>query len=426
MKAAFHQRGFTLLFGGLLASMVGDSLMLIVLAVWVKDLTGSNGAAGLTFFFLAAPALVAPFAGVYVDRIKRRTLLIWGNAASAVAVAPLLLVQDAGDVWIVYAVAVLYGVSFVVLPAALNGLLKEMLPDDLLVDANATLSTTKEALRLVGPLAGAGLFTLFGGGGVAVIDGLSFVAAAVAIAALGVREDAPQREETKWRDELLAGIRHIRADRVLTHTLIAVGVSLLVIGFMESAVFAMVDAFDRSASFVGVVVSVQGVGAVLGGVTSARIIRRLGESRSIAASLVTLASGLGICAAAPSLAGIYVGVVVLGYALPVFIVAFNTMLQRRTPNRLMGRVSAATEVVLGTPQACSIAVGALLVGLISYRTIYWICAAVIVASAGYLLIALRGSAQLETPTERDADPSVPAPDAPTDVPHTDTVVGGAR
>jgi len=271
----------------------------------------------------------------------------------------LLLVRDAGDVWIVYAVAVPYGVSFVVLPAALNGLLKEMLPDDLLVDANATLSTTKEALRLVGPLAGAGLFTLIGGGGVAVIDGLSFVAAAVAIAALGVREDAPQREATKWRDELLAGIRHIRADRVLTHTLIAVGVSLLVIGFMESAVFAMVDAFDRSASFVGAVVSVQGVGAVLGGVTSARIIRRLGESRSIAASLVTLASGLGVCAAAPSLAGIYVGVAVLGYALPVFIVAFNTMLQRRTPNRLMGRVSAATEVVLGTPQACSIAVGAL-------------------------------------------------------------------
>jgi MFS family permease len=229
---------------------------------------------------------------VYVDRIKRRALLIWGNAAS-VAVAPLLLVHDAGDVWIIYAVAVLYGVSFVVLPAALNGLLKEMLPDDLLVDANATLSTTKEALRLVGPLAGAGLFTLIGGGGVAVIDGLSFVAAAVAIAALSVKEDAPQREETKWRDELLAGIRHIRADRVLTHTLIAVGVSLLVIGFMESAVFAMVDAFDRSASYVGVVVSVQGVGAVLGGVTSAGIIRRLGESTSIAASLVTLALGLG-------------------------------------------------------------------------------------------------------------------------------------
>ncbi len=60
MRAAFAERGFSLLYAGLVASMLGDSLMLIVLAVWVKDLTGSNGAAGATFFWLALPALVAP------------------------------------------------------------------------------------------------------------------------------------------------------------------------------------------------------------------------------------------------------------------------------------------------------------------------------------------------------------------------------
>jgi MFS family permease len=369
--------------------MVGDSLMLIVLAVWVKELTGSSGAAGLTFFFLAVPALVAPLAGIYVDRVKRRTLLIWGNIASALAVTPLLLVSSRDDVWIVYTVAVLYGISFIVLPAGLNGLLKEMLPEDLLVDANATLTTTKEALRLVGPLAGAGLFTLIGGGGVALIDAVSFVVAALAILLLKVKEDQPTREETHWSDEFMAGIHHIRRDRVLLHTLIAVGISLLVIGFMESAVFAMVDAFDKPASYVGVVVSAQGVGAVVGGITSAWLIRRTGETGAITLSLVIFAVGLAI-ASAPWLAGMFAGVVVLGYALPVFIVALNTLLQRRTPNRLMGRVSTATEVVLGTPQSCSIAVGALLVSLISYREIYWICAVVILASAGYLIVALRG------------------------------------
>jgi len=81
--------------------------------------------------------------------------------------------------------------------------------------------------------------------------------------------------------------------------------------------------------------------------------------------------------------------VVLGFALPVFIVAFTTLMQRRTPNRLMGRVSAAADVVLGTPQAISIAVGALVVSLVSYRTMYWMCAAVIAAAACYLVLALR-------------------------------------
>jgi len=91
VKAAFQQRGFGLLFVGLLASMAGDSLMLIVLAVWVKELTGSNGAAGLTFFFLAAPSLLAPLAGIYVDRVRRRTVLLWGNLASGGRRAPAAL-----------------------------------------------------------------------------------------------------------------------------------------------------------------------------------------------------------------------------------------------------------------------------------------------------------------------------------------------
>src|SRR6478752_2315334 len=142
MKEAFRQRGFPLLFAGLFTSMLGDSLMLIVLAIWVKSLTGSNGAAGLTFFFMAMPALAAPVAGMFVDRAKRRTVLIWGNLATALALTTLLFVHSSSDVWIIYLVAVLYGISWIVLPAALNGLLKEMLPEDLLVDANASLPTT--------------------------------------------------------------------------------------------------------------------------------------------------------------------------------------------------------------------------------------------------------------------------------------------
>ena len=87
--------------------------------------------------------------------MRRKPLLVWGNIASAFAVLPLVLVRDAGDVWLIWVVAFLYGVSFVVLPAALNGLLKELMPDDLLVDANSSLQTTKESFRLFGPLVGA-------------------------------------------------------------------------------------------------------------------------------------------------------------------------------------------------------------------------------------------------------------------------------
>jgi MFS family permease len=172
---------------------------------------------------------------------------------------------------------------------------------------------------------------------------------------------------------------------------IGIGVALLVVGFMESAVFAMVDAFDQPPSFVGVIISVQGVGAVAGGLSSSWLIKRFGEVTAIWGSLILFAVALGVCAASPLLSVVFIGVVFLGYGLPVFIVAFMTLLQRRTPGRLMGRVSTATEVVLGTPQAISIAMGALLVSVISYRSIYWICATVIIAAAIYLRVAV-GSA----------------------------------
>ncbi|MGH3446360.1 MAG: hypothetical protein ACRDQA_16705 [Nocardioidaceae bacterium] len=93
---------------------------------------------------------------MFVDRVRRRTMLIWGNVVTALAVVPLLLVHDESDVRIIYVVALLYGVSEVVLPAALYGLFKEMLSEDLLAEANASRSTTQEGLRLIGPFGGRG------------------------------------------------------------------------------------------------------------------------------------------------------------------------------------------------------------------------------------------------------------------------------
>jgi MFS family permease len=166
---------------------------------------------------------------------------------------------------------------------------------------------------------------------------------------------------------------------------------LLVVGFLESAVFAMIDAFDQPASYVGVIVSVQGVGAIAGGLCSSTIIRRTDEVAGVVLSLGLLAAGLMIAAVSPWLPVVFAGVVVLGFALPLLIVAFTTLLQKRTPGPLMGRVSTATDVVLGTPQSLSIAVGAVLVTTLGYRSIYWISAAVIVVAAGYLRLALRGT-----------------------------------
>jgi MFS family permease len=369
--------------------MLGDSLMLLVLSMWVKTLTGSNGMAGLTFLWMSLPALFAPLIGMYVDRVRRKPLLVWGNLGSAVVVLPLLLVRDAGDVWIIWVVAFGYGVSFIVLPAALNGLLKELMPDHLLAEANSSLQTVKEGYRLIGPLAGAGLFGWLGGGAVAVLDAASFVVAAVMVALIPLREARPERYAQHWRAEMSGGLRHLLREQVLRHTLVAFGLTLLVIGFSESSIYAILDAFDKPATFAGVVVSVQGVGAVFGGLTASRWIGRIAETGAVALGLAMMAGALAIVALTSTLWVLLVAVVPLGYSLPLLLVAFTTLLQRRTPRRLMGRVSAAVDVVFSLPQALSLAVGALLVTVVSYHLIFAIMAVTTAAAAGYLVLALR-------------------------------------
>jgi hypothetical protein len=78
------------------------------------------------------------------------------NVATAAIVLPLQLVHDRGDVWLIYAVMAAYGTSNAVMGAAQPALLRTLVPEALLPEANGTLQTVREGLRLVAPLAGAG------------------------------------------------------------------------------------------------------------------------------------------------------------------------------------------------------------------------------------------------------------------------------
>jgi MFS family permease len=406
MKAAFRIPGFSRLYAGLTASMVGDSIMLLVLSMWVKTLTDSNAQAGLTFFFMVIPSLLAPLMGVWIDRVRRKPFLVWGNLASAVMVLPLVLVRDAGDVWLIWAVAFLYGISFVVLPAALNGLLKELMPDDLLVDANASLQTTKEAFRLFGPLVGAALFAWTGGWLVALLDAASFAVAAAVIASIPLREEQPERDESHLLVQVGAGLRHLVADRVLGNVLVGFGLTMLVIGFCEASIYALLDAFGKPATYAGVFVTIQGIGAVLGGLSAGRLIRRAGEVATATLGLALLALTMLGIAAAQSLTFMLPCAGFMGVSLPPLTIAYMTLVQRRTPLPMMGRVSTAAEVVMSVPSAVSLAVGALLVSLLDYRVIFAIIGVVTALGAAHILFWLRAQIRADWRAGAGGSPSV--------------------
>jgi MFS family permease len=184
-------------------------------------------------------------------------------------------------------------------------------------------------------------------------------------------------------------MRHLAGEPVLKHVLIGFGLCILVLGFTESAIYALLDAFDKPATFVSVIVSVQGVGAVAGGVASSAVIKRIGEVATCVVGLGLMVAGILVIAVTHSIVVVCLSAALFGASIPPIMVAYMTLIQRRTPQAIMGRVSTAAEVVMAGPQAVSLAVGSLLVVLLSYRSIFVVMAVVTAVAAAYVAVMLR-------------------------------------
>ncbi|HEY7102915.1 MAG TPA: MFS transporter, partial [Mycobacteriales bacterium] len=176
MTAVLRNRNLRIFLGMDVLSLTGSSALWLALGIWVKSLTGSTAAAGMVIFaVLAPPVLLAPVAGMLVDRVRRRPLLVVVNLANAAAVALLLLVRDAGQLWLIYVVAALYGASWALLRSAQSALLRTIASDgDELLAANGALQTVGALSRLLSPIAGAGLYATVGPHSVALLDAATF------------------------------------------------------------------------------------------------------------------------------------------------------------------------------------------------------------------------------------------------------------
>ena len=157
--------------------------------------------------------------------------------------------------------------------------------------------------------------------------------------------------------------------------------------------------------------TVQGVGAIVGGLTASLVVRRLGEVGGAVIGLATMALATAVEASAPTMSVVLGGAVLLGIAIPWTFVAFTTLMQRRSPSHLIGRVSATVDVLLSTPQAISLAVGSLLVSLLDYRTIFWIIAVVMTLGALQIATTLRDQIRADVRSGGAPQQPVPAPEA---------------
>ncbi|QEU95199.1 MFS transporter [Streptomyces kanamyceticus] len=356
-----RDRNAGLYLGAVVVSGFGTSALWLASGIWVKELTGSDGLAALCQFALWAPTLMGPLLGTLADRTRRRPLLVAANLALAALLLTLVAVDDdAGRLWILFTVLFLYGACGVVTDAAEAALVATAVDKELLGDFNGLRMSANEGMKLVAPLAGAGLFAAYGGAPVALLDAVTFVLAAGMFALLRVREAVPVRELASLRARTAEGARYLWGHERLRPLVVAGGLTMLSSGITGATVYAVVERLGHSPTYTGVLYVVQGAGSVAVGVASGALMRRFGARRFGGAGIALTALSAALTAV-PNDAAVLAGSLTNGIGLPCVLIAGLTAVQRETPDALVGRVAATANTLMFTPTAIGIAAGAALV-----------------------------------------------------------------
>jgi MFS family permease len=231
------------------------------------------------------------------------------------------------------------------------------------------------------------MYALAGGAAIALLDAATFLVATATLLALAPREPRPQREIDR---SIVAGARHVAHTPDLRRMVAGCALCMLVLGFSETLLFELPQALHKPDSFVGVLMAVQGVGAIAGCLTATHALTRHGELKAAGFGMTIFALG-GLLMADSLLGVVLAGKVLFGLGLPWIVVAALTLLQRSTPSHLQGRAYSAAELALGAPQTLSIALGAGLIALVGYRFVLLVQAFTVGLAGVYLLTRMSPS-----------------------------------
>ena len=315
----------------------------------------------LPFILFALPA------GVWVDRLRRRPILVLANLGRAVALATVPLAHWLGvlTIWQLYAVGFATGVCTVFFDVAYQSYLPSLVGRHHIVEGNAKLETSRSAAQIAGPgLAGALVAALTAPVAI-LVDAVSFLVSALLLGRIGQQEEVPLREARgKLHVELLDGIRYVFGHAYQRGMVGAVALS----NFFGNVVFSIllvyaVRELELSAATIGVVFALGNVGTLVAALTARRISDRLGVGRTIVGAALLFGPGTLLLAVAPKELAIPFFVAsgfMVGFGVILFNVTAISLIQAITPDRMLGRANASRRfVVWGVIPLGALAGGAL-------------------------------------------------------------------
>ncbi len=339
-------RDFRLLWTGMFVSMVGDGIYYVSMALQVIELRNTPSALAVVGIAWSLPqVLLLLLSGVLADRIDRRRLMIAGDLVRLVAISTIgvLSISDVLTIPILIALVFVFGVGQALFQPAFSSIVPDIVPSDLLVEANSLDQFVRPlALMLLGPMLGGFLVGVFDPGVAFLIDGATFAFSALMIARMRARPPVDRSEEAAsvWADAL-AGLAYVRRTRWLLITMTASILSLFAVwGPWEALVpFIVKNELGSSDVELGLVYAAGGAGAVTVALTFGQ--RGRLPRRAMTALYLTWAVGMFATAGFGVVTELWHAMLVAAVAeasITALVVIWITVIQRLVPSNLLGRV----------------------------------------------------------------------------------------
>jgi MFS family permease len=372
--APLRHRSFGFLFAGQVVSDLGDwldFLALVALIVYRWEL-GASALAALAVAAVLPSIIVAPFAGVWVDRLPRKHVMIAADLGRALVVLGLVWAPDLITLLVLEFLKMSLSTIF---GPARQATIRELVPDEDLLPANGLSQLSVQGTKVLGPLIGGVIVSLAGPRAAFAVDAVTFLLSAAFISQIPSRgkpvpEAAPEDEDEEeepptsfWR-EFREGLVFIVRNRALGLAVFSLAAALFMIFTFDGLGPLALRELGVGEALLGLAMGSVGLGTALGAVAVSQWAGRLhpfvvmGAGKIVAGLLVAVvgvAAMLQLNAAGVTWIPIWLAIGLGGAAI---FVPYGYILQRETPPELMGRVFASATGLQTTFQLAAPVIGA--------------------------------------------------------------------
>lgn len=380
VRSLWHQRDFLKLWGAQSVSMFGSLITraaLPFLAILVLHASAAQ-IAGLTIASILPGFLIGLVAGVWIDRLRRRPVMILADLGRALTLGAVPVLAATGHLGLIalYAVAVVASLLTVFFDVAEQSYIPGVVGAGLLSDANSRLAATASIAEISAFGIAGWLVQWFTAPVAIAIDAVTFLVSGGLVASIKSPEpstsEPPQPVEGVW-SEMVAGLAAVQHDRSLTVIALSVSAMECAYGIIGTVygLFALRE-LGFQPGLLGMTYAIGGVSSLAASVYAGRINRRLGMGRAMGLGLALAATGTLLLPIARG-AGIFALLLLIGQQLvgdgggTIAEINQTTLRQSLAPAGLLGRINGGTRVAALGATLLGTALGGLLGQTLGYR-----------------------------------------------------------